>query len=129
MTKILIIEDDLEVLNLYKTAFAIEKFEVVTSEDGEEGLRKVKEEKPSLILLDIMMPVLDGFQVLLRLKADATTSYIPVVVLTSLADVRDAQSCLYMGAVKYLIKSESTPKQIVDIVKETLGLAEPDKSL
>ena len=82
----------------------------------------MKEEKPSLILLDIMMPVLDGFQVLLRLKADAATSYIPVIVLTSLADVRDAQSCLYMGAVKYLIKSESTPKQIVDIVKETLGL-------
>ena len=129
MTKILIIEDDIEILNLYKTAFAIEKFEVVTAENGEEGLQKVKEEKPSLILLDIMMPVLDGFQVLLRLKADATTSYIPVVVLTSLADVRDAQSCLYMGAVKYLIKSESTPKQIVDIVKETLGLAEPDKSL
>jgi DNA-binding response OmpR family regulator len=122
MTKILLIEDDIEILNLYKTAFSIEKFDVVTAGDGEEGLRKVKEEKPSLILLDIMMPVLDGFQVLLRLKADAATSYIPVIVLTSLADVRDAQSCLYMGAVKYLIKSESTPKQIVDIVKETLGL-------
>ncbi|KKS07871.1 hypothetical protein A3K01_00005 [candidate division WWE3 bacterium RIFOXYD1_FULL_43_17] len=124
MTKILIIEDDIEILNLYKTAFAIEKFEVVTAENGEEGLQKVKEEKPSLILLDIMMPVLDGFQVLLRLKADATTSYIPVIVLTSLADVRDAQSCLYMGALKYLIKSESTPKQIVNIVQETLGLKE-----
>ena len=122
MTKILLIEDDIEILNLYKTAFSIEKFDVVTAGDGEEGLRKVKEEKPSLILLDIMMPVLDGFQVLLRLKADAATSYIPVIVLTSLADVRDAQSCLYMGAIKYLIKSESTPKQIVDIVKETLGL-------
>ena len=122
MTKILLIEDDIEILNLYKTAFSIEKFDVVTAGDGEEGLRKVKEEKPSLILLDIMMPVLDGFQVLLRLKADAATSYIPVIVLTSLADVRDAQSCLYMGAVKYLIKRESTPKQIVDIVKETLGL-------
>ena len=124
MTKILLIEDDIEILNLYKTAFAIEKFEVVTAENGEEGLQKVKEEKPSLILLDIMMPVLDGFQVLLRLKADATTSYIPVIVLTSLADVRDAQSCLYMGALKYLIKSESTPKQIVNIVQETLGLKE-----
>ncbi len=124
MTKILIIEDDHEIQNLYRTAFEIEKFEVISALDGEEGLKKVHEERPSLILLDIMMPVLDGFQVLLRLKADAKTSYIPVVVLTSLADVKDAQSCLYMGAVKYLIKSESTPKQIVDIVKETLGIAE-----
>jgi CheY-like chemotaxis protein len=122
MYKVLLIEDDAEVLKLYGRVFALEEIELVTALDGEEGLKKVAEVKPSLILLDIMMPKLDGFQVLLRLKANPDTKDIPVIVLTNLAGVKDAESCLYIGAVRFLIKSEYEPKQVVDIVRETLGV-------
>jgi DNA-binding response OmpR family regulator len=122
MSKILLIEDDVELLKMYERIFALEKFDLVTAVDGEEGLEKANSEKPSLIVLDIMMPKLDGFQVLLRLKSDNDTKIIPVIVLTNLAGVKDAQSCLYIGAVKYFVKSECEPKQIVEAVKETLSV-------
>ena len=65
---------------------------------------------------------MDGFQVLLRLKSRPETKDIPVIVLTNLAGVKEAESCIYMGALKYLVKSENEPKQVVDAVKETLGV-------
>jgi len=122
MNKILLIEDDKELLELYGRVFALEKLELITAEDGIEGIDKVFKEKPALILLDIMMPKMDGFQVLLRLKSTPETKEIPVIILTNLAGLKDAQSCLYIGAAKYLIKSECEPKQVVDAVRDVLGI-------
>jgi DNA-binding response OmpR family regulator len=122
MSKVLLIEDDVELVELYQRVFTLEKFELLTAADGEEGLKKVFAEKPSLILLDIMMPKMDGFQVLLRLKSSPDTKGIPVVILTNLAGVKDAESCLYIGAKEYLVKSECEPKQVVDRVRDILGI-------
>lgn len=121
-TKVLLVEDDVELVKMYERIFALEGFELETAKDGDEGLEKARTAKPALILLDIMMPKLDGFQVLLRLKSKPETEGVPVIVLTNLSGVKDAQSALYIGALKYLVKSQYEPKQVVDIVKNVLGI-------
>lgn len=121
MAKILLIEDDKLMLRLYQKAFAFEDYEVETAINGEEGLAKVKSGDPNLILLDIMMPKMHGLEVLDRLKADPETKDIPVVILTNLAGEEDAETAMAKGAVKYIIKSEHKPKEVVDMVKQVLA--------
>jgi len=121
MAKILIVEDDPLISRLYEKIFTFEKYEVSLAPDGQEGLDKARLEKPTLILLDVMMPKMNGLQVLERLKADPETKKIPVVILTNLAGEKDAETALTKGAVKYIVKSEHDPKQITDMVKEILS--------
>ena len=121
MAKILIIEDDPLMSRLYEKIFKFEGFEVELAGDGQEGLEKVRTGKPTLILLDIMMPKMNGLQVLEKLKVDPETKSIPVIMLTNLAGQQDAEMALTKGAVKYLVKSEYEPKQIANMVKEVLA--------
>ena len=121
MAKILIVEDDALMRRLYEKIFRFEGYEVELAENGEEGLTKARTTGPTLILLDVMMPKMNGLEVLERLKADNDTKTIPVVVLTNLAGEKDAEVALSKGAVKYIIKSEQEPKQIADMVKEVLA--------
>lgn len=121
MAKILIIEDDPLMRRLYQKIFAFEKYEVDMAEDGEEGIDKARSGKPTLILLDIMMPKMNGLQVLDKLKADPDLKKIPVVMLTNLAGQKDAETALSKGAVKYIVKSEYDPKQVADMVKGVLA--------
>ena len=106
---------------LYQKIFTFEKYEVETAEDGEEGLDKARKSKPTLILLDIMMPKMNGLQVLGKMKTDPDLKKIPVVMLTNLAGQKDAETALAMGAVKYIVKSEYEPKQVADMVKGVLA--------
>ena len=121
MAKILIVEDDPLMRRLYQKIFTFEKYEVEMAEDGEEGLDKARKSKPTLILLDIMMPKMNGLQVLEKLKADPDLKKIPVVMLTNLAGQKDAETALAKGAVKYIVKSEYEPKQVADMVKGVLA--------
>lgn len=121
MTKILLVEDDPLMRRLYQKIFAFEGYEVVIAEDGVEGLEKSRSEHPNLILLDIMMPKMNGLEVLEKLKADPETKSTPVIMLTNLAGEKDAESALLKGAVKYIVKSEQEPKKIADMVKEVLS--------
>jgi len=121
MTKILIVEDDPLISRMYQKIFTFENYEVVMASDGEEGLTKARAEKPTLILLDIMMPKLNGLEVLEKLKAETELKNIPVVMLTNLSGQNDAETALSKGAVKYIIKSEHNPKQISDMVKEIIA--------
>lgn len=121
MAKILIIEDDSLMVRMYKKIFEFEKYEVETAMDGEEGLKKVSSSKPTLILLDIMMPKMNGMQVLEKLKADPATKNIPVVILTNLSGQTDAETALKMGAVKYVVKSEYKPEEVTKMVKGILA--------
>ena len=120
-TILLIIEDDPLMSRMYQKIFKFEGFNIDTASDGEEGLSKVKSQKPTLILLDIMMPKMNGLEVLEKLKADPATKNIPVVVLTNLAGATDADRAISMGAVKYIIKSEHEPKEVANMVKEILA--------
>jgi DNA-binding response OmpR family regulator len=121
MAKILIVEDDPLMSRMYEKIFTFEKYDVVMAHDGEEGLAKALSENPTLIMLDVMMPKMNGLQVLERLKADTRTKALPVIMLTNLAGQQDAETALSKGAVKYLIKSEHEPKEVTDIVKEILA--------
>lgn len=118
---LLIIEDDPLMLRLYEKIFKFEKYEVHTAVNGEEGLEKARQLKPTLIILDIMMPKMNGLQVLDKLKADTDTKKIPVVVLTNLAGEKDAETALLKGAVKYIVKSDYEPKQVANMVKEIIS--------
>jgi CheY-like chemotaxis protein len=119
--KILIIEDDPLISQMYQDIFAFEDYTIIIANDGEDGLQKVKSESPTLILCDIMMPKMNGLEVLDSLKSDSTTAKIPVVMLTNLAGSEDAKVALTKGAVKYIVKSNYTPKEVTDMVKEILS--------
>jgi len=121
MTKILITEDDPLMSRMYQKIFTFEGFEVIMAEDGQDGLDKIRSEKPTLVMLDVMMPNLNGFEVLDKLKADPETKAIPVVMLTNLSSQQDAENAMLKGAVKYIVKSEHDPKQVADMIKEILA--------
>ncbi len=121
MAKILVVEDDPLISRMYQKIFSFEGFEVEMAGDGEEGWEKVKKVNPNLILLDIMMPKMNGLQVLEKLKLDPDTKKIPVVMLTNLAGVQDAETALAKGAIKYIVKSEHEPQEITKMVKEIMA--------
>ncbi len=103
--KILLIDDEEDLLELVKSTLELENFNVITAQDGEDGFKKAVDEKPNLILLDIKMPGLNGFQVLERLKTNEVTSNIPVIMFTTSIQMRDRDKALDMGAVDYVVKS------------------------
>lgn len=121
MSKILIVEDDPLMSRMYEKIFSFDKYDIVMAENGEEGVDKARNEKPNLILMDIMMPKMNGLEALEKIKADPELKNIPVVMLTNLAGDKDAETALAKGAVKYIIKSEQDPKQVSDMVKEVLA--------
>jgi CheY-like chemotaxis protein len=127
MAKILIIEDDPLMTRLYQKVFKFEGYNVEVASNGKKGLEKVESFKPTLILLDIMMPEMNGLEVLAKLKANDETKKIPVVVLTNLAGTQDAETAIAKGAVKYIIKSEHEPKEVVKMIKGILAGYTRDK--
>lgn len=118
---LLIIEDDPLMVRMYQKIFKFEGFDVETAFDGEEGIEKVRKVKPTVVLLDIMMPKMNGLEVLDKIKSDPEIKKIPVIMLTNLAGQQDAEAALEKGAVKYIIKSEHDPKDIVRMVKEIMA--------
>ena len=120
MAKILIVEDDLLVSRMYQRAFISEGFNVDLAANGREGLKKAQEGRPDLVLLDIMMPEMNGLEVLSALKTDEALKAIPVVVLTNLSGTRDAEAAMAKGAAEYLVKSEYKPREVVIRVKSHL---------
>ena len=121
MARVLIVEDDVLVKRMYQQALQFDGFDVDLAADGKEGLDKVKERKPTLILLDIMMPKMNGLQFLEEVKGDPATKNIPVIVLTNLSGTQDVQKALELGAVKFIVKSQYKPKQVVAMVKEIIA--------
>jgi CheY-like chemotaxis protein len=121
MGTILIVEDDDAIAQLYKIVLSKRHHSAEIAVDGEEGVQKAKALKPSLILLDIMMPKKNGMQVIEELKADPDMQRIPVFALSNLAEAAAEQKMLQSGALKFLIKSQYLPDQIVDIIEEFLA--------
>lgn len=122
MSKVLLlVEDDPLMLRMYEKIFKFEGFELNTAKDGEEGWEKVQSLKPVLVLLDIMMPKVNGLEMLAKLKSDPDAKDIPVVILTNLANPQEAEKAKDLGAVKYLVKSEHDPKEVVTLVKQILA--------
>jgi len=119
--KILIIEDDKFLRELISKKLVNEGFAIVSAVDGAEALKKVKEEKLDLILLDLILPGVDGFEVLARIKSDPSVSSIPVVILSNLGQEEEIEKGLKLGAVSYLVKAYFTPAEIIEKIKEVLS--------
>lgn len=120
---ILIVEDDQFLRDLLAKKLIDEGFEVETAIDGQEGLEKIRQVKPSLILLDIMLPTIDGFEIMRQIKKgnDKTVINIPVVMLTNLGQESDIQKGKELGAVDYLVKANFTTDEIIQKVRNVLG--------
>lgn len=116
--KILLIEDEEMLANMYETKFKNEGFNIKKALDGETGLKMALEDKPDIILLDIIMPKLDGFSVLRSLKDSVKTKDVPVILLTNLGQDEDVKKGTAMGAAGYLVKANLTPAEVVDKVKD-----------
>lgn len=119
---VLLVEDDAFLGSIYQKKFEMEGFKISVSTDGEKGLADIKKKKPDIILLDILLPKLDGFAVLEKVKADPEIKNIPVILLTNLGQKDDVEKGLEAGAVDYLIKAHFKPSEVVDKVKKVLGL-------
>lgn len=123
MAKILIVEDDPGLSRMYQRAFHLAGHQVEMAVDGQMGLEKIDKIIPELIFLDIMMPKLNGMEVLAKLKADPETVNIPVVMMTNILSgtlPAAKQAVADKWAVKYIVKSEMTPDQILGVAQEIL---------
>ena len=118
--KILIVEDDKFLRELIARKLTDEAFDIVEAVDGEEGIKKIKETKPDLILLDLILPSIDGFEVLSRVKEDASLASIPIIILSNLGQKEEVEKGLKLGAVDYLIKAHFTPGEIIEKIKNIL---------
>ena len=118
--KILIIEDDMYINKMYQLKLNLEGYEVEIAENGKVGVEKTKSFKPDIVLLDILMPEMDGFEVLKVLKADSEMKKIPVLIMSNLGQEDHIQKGKEMGAVGYIVKTQYTPAKVVETIKEVL---------
>lgn len=118
--RIVIIEDDEMLNNMYSQKFKMAGYEVFSAFNGQDGLVLSDKEKPDLIILDIIMPKMDGFAVLKRLRKNEATKKIPVLLLTNLGQEDDVKKGRELGAQDYFIKANHTPSEIIEKVKNLL---------
>ena len=119
--RILLVEDDRFLRKAAETTLKQRGYTVIAAADGEEALRVARSAPPDLILLDVIMPKLNGFQVLDALKKDPTTAHIPVIILSNLGQDRDVQQAMEAGATAYFIKADLSLQALVQRVGETLA--------
>jgi CheY-like chemotaxis protein len=123
---ILIGEDEKDIAEMYKTAFDLAGFNTVLASNGEDVLINAREIKPAIILLDINMPVKDGFEVLKDISEDFRLFELlkntPIIMLTNYNNQQDIDYCMKMGAQDYIVKADSTPKLVLEKVKKYLNI-------
>ena len=119
--KVLIIEDDLFLRDIIFQELQSAGYETHYAVDGEEGLKKISEVKPDLVLLDIILPGIDGFEILKRKQENPEIAEIPVVILSNLGQKEEINRGMRLGAKDYLIKAHFTPDEVLQKVKQVLG--------
>ncbi len=120
-TSVLLVEDDTFLASIYRTKFEQEGFKVVVAENGQEALEMARKKRPDIILLDILLPHMDGFAVLTELKKDKNIGQVPVILLTNLGQKEDVEKGLALGAAAYPIKAHCRPSETVTQVKKILA--------
>ncbi|MFA5013453.1 MAG: response regulator [Candidatus Paceibacterota bacterium] len=119
--KILIIEDDKFLRELMTRKLLSLEYDVVSASDGEEGLQKIKSETPDIVLLDLILPGINGFDVLAKAKKDPAIEKIPIIILSNLGQSEDIEKGLKLGAQDFLVKAHFTPQEIVNKLRSILG--------
>lgn len=120
MKKILFIEDESALQKTLGDFLREEGFEVISALNGKDGLRLAKTEIPDLILLDLILPKINGFDVLRNLKKDEKTKEIPVIILTNLESLEDIERAISLGAKTYLVKSNYSLEEVIEKIKKAL---------
>jgi len=120
--KILVVDDEIYIVHILDFSLGMEGYDVVTALDGEQALEKVASEKPDLIVLDIMMPKLDGYEVCKAIKSDPATKAIPVILLSAKGRNVDQKMGFDVGADDYITKPFS-PRKLVERINQLLGQA------
>lgn len=120
--KILIIEDNETLSELLSKQLLSSGFETIVASNGLEGLHKIKHEKPDAIIVDIMLPVMDGIKMLEEFRKDDPENKTPIIVLTNLNDIEHMEKAINNKAIAYLIKSDQSLQNILDILHKKLGL-------
>lgn len=120
MSKILIVEDDPFLSEMYSTKLVQENFEVDLAIDGKEAIKKAREMKPDLILLDIVLPKMDGFEVLAEIKKDIELRNIQIIALTNLGQKEEVEKGLKLGADDYIVKAHFTPTEVINKIKQVI---------
>jgi len=120
MPKILIVEDDPFLSEMYSTKLVQEKFDVDFAVDGKEAVKKARETKPDLILLDIVLPKMDGFEVLQEIKKDPELRNIQIIALTNLGQKEEVEKGLKLGADDYIVKAHFTPTEVINKIKQVI---------
>ena len=118
--KVLIIEDEATLQKALQEVLVAEGYDILSALDGSRGIEMAREENPDLILLDIILPKMDGFEVLGELKSEEKTESIPVIILTNLSDISDIQKALDLGATTYLVKADFSLEDVIKKVEDTL---------
>ncbi len=119
--KLALIEDDIAIVQMYRTKFEFEGYQVATAGDGVAGLELIESFKPDVVLLDIMMPKMDGLKVLEKIRANPKTKDTKVIVLTNMGDTKTAEQIYKMAATDYIVKAEMTPREVSERVKKILA--------
>ncbi len=122
MTKIAIIEDDPTINQMYRMKFEATSFEVQMASDGEQGVALAEAFRPDLILLDIQMPKMNGYETLKAIRSHKWGKSIPVIILTNLGEEEAPKELRALGIESYIVKADLTPSQVVERAKETLNL-------
>jgi CheY-like chemotaxis protein len=120
------IEDEPEMIDLVRLILARKRYEVIGANGGREGLDVVRKELPDVVLLDLMMPDMDGWEVYHQLKADETTRQIPVIVITAKAQNIDKVLALHIAKVDDYIAKPFSPQELMDSLSKVLGERQPD---
>ncbi|MBT3355834.1 response regulator [bacterium] len=118
--KICIIEDEESIRELYRIKLESEHYQVFTAKDGLEGLELLRKTSPNLALIDLMMPNMNGFEMMEKMKADPELKNIPIVILTNFDDTESINKTSHFDADFYLVKAQYSPSDVARIVKEVL---------
>lgn len=126
--KILFVEDDALIVKIYTARLTKDGYEVYTADNGEDGIKIALEKRPDLVVLDVMMPKVDGFGVLQKLRADANFAKIPILLYSNLAQEEELKRALAMGATEFIVKANISPTELVEKIKKYLSQITNPKS-
>jgi DNA-binding response OmpR family regulator len=121
MSKVAIIEDDQAISQMYRIKFETEGFEVETAENGRLGLELAEKMRPDIILLDLMMPEMNGSEMLVKLRATAWGKDIKVIILTNVGEQEAPDALGHLNVQRFIVKAEMTPRQVAEMVKQELA--------